>query len=68
MQVMLGSVLTTGYAAKFASLIASSPDSEKVWQDPGRTASSFSSAANTAEQYPQYAEQDHRRRESPSCR
>jgi MFS family permease len=58
MQSMLGSVLTAGYTAKFASLIASSPDADKVSsKTEAELENSFSSAANTAEQYPQYAKQ-----------
>jgi hypothetical protein len=58
MQSMLGSVLTAGYTAKFASLIASSPDADKVSSNTqAELENSFSSAANTAEQYPQYAKQ-----------
>ena len=58
MQSILGSVLTAGYSSAFASQIASSPDSDKVSsQVSSELEKSFSSAAATAEQYPQYANQ-----------
>ncbi|MBK5231662.1 MAG: MFS transporter [Thermoleophilia bacterium] len=58
MQSILGSVLTAGYSSAFANQIASSPDSDKVSsQVSSELEKSFSSAATTAEQYPQYANQ-----------
>ena len=58
MQSMLGSVLAAGYTAKFADLIASSPDADKVSsKTQAELENSFSSAANTAKASPQYADQ-----------
>jgi len=58
MQSIFGALLTAGYAASFSSQIAESPEaanvSEKVQNELTK---SFASAANTAEQYPQYAPQ-----------
>lgn len=58
MQSILGALLTSGYASAFAAAIAGSPKggqvSEQVQSELER---SFSSAANTAEQYPKYADQ-----------
>ncbi|MBK5110250.1 MAG: MFS transporter [Thermoleophilia bacterium] len=58
MQSMLGSVLAAGYTAKFSGLIASSPDADKVSSNTrAELENSFSSAANTAQSNPQYADQ-----------
>ncbi len=58
MQSILGALLTAGYATAFADLIAASPDADQVSDSvQSQLTKSFSSAANTAEQYPQYAEQ-----------
>ena len=58
MQSILGSVLTAGYSSAFANQIASSPDSDKVSsQVASELEKSFSSAATTAEQFPQYSQQ-----------
>lgn len=58
MQSILGSVLTAGYSAAFAGQIASSPNSDKISsQVSTELEKSFSSAAATADQYPQYASQ-----------
>ncbi|MFZ4518338.1 MAG: MFS transporter [Microthrixaceae bacterium] len=58
MQSILGALLTAGYAKAVSSLIASSPNSAEVTsQVQSELTKSFSSAANTAEQYPQYADQ-----------
>jgi DHA2 family multidrug resistance protein-like MFS transporter len=58
MQSIFGALLTAGYAASFSSQIAASPEaadvSEKVQNELTK---SFSSAANTAEQYPEFAPQ-----------
>jgi EmrB/QacA subfamily drug resistance transporter len=57
MQSIFGALLTAGYAASFASQIATSPEGEKVSEKvQNELTKSFSSAANTAEQYPQYAQ------------
>jgi MFS transporter, DHA2 family, multidrug resistance protein len=58
MQSIFGALLTAGYAASFSSQIAASPEGEKVSERvQNELTKSFSSAANTAEQYPQYATQ-----------
>ena len=58
MQSILGAFLTAGYAASFSNLIASSPQADKVSTDvQTELTKSFSSAAQTAEQYPTYADQ-----------
>jgi MFS family permease len=58
MQSILGALLTAGYASAIASQISSAPEStQKQITDQTESAleKSFSSAANLAEQYPQYA-------------
>lgn len=58
MQSILGALLTAGYASAVSALIASSPEASQVTADvQSELTKSFSSAANTAEQYPQYADQ-----------
>ncbi len=58
MQSIFGALLTAGYAAGFASQISASPEADKVSESvQNELTKSFSSAANTAEQYPQYAHQ-----------
>jgi DHA2 family multidrug resistance protein-like MFS transporter len=58
MQSIFGALLTAGYAAGFASQISASPEADKVSESvQNELTKSFSSAANTAEQYPQYATQ-----------
>lgn len=58
MQSILGALLTAGYASAFAELIAASPQSGEVsTQVEGQLTKSFSSAANTAQQFPQYSKQ-----------
>ena len=58
MQSIFGALLTAGYASAFAKLIASSPNGNEVSdQVQGQLTKSFSSAANTAQQYPQYSKQ-----------
>ena len=55
---IFGALLTAGYAAKFNEQIAASPRAEKVSEQvQTELTKSFSSAANTAEQYPEYAVQ-----------
>ncbi|HEV7562157.1 MAG TPA: MFS transporter [Solirubrobacterales bacterium] len=57
MQSIFGALLTAGYAASFSAQIASSPEAEKVSERvQNELTKSFASAANTAEQYPQYAQ------------
>jgi EmrB/QacA subfamily drug resistance transporter len=58
MQSIFGALLTAGYTAKFNEQIAASPQSEKISEQvQTELTKSFSSAANTAEQYPEYAMQ-----------
>ena len=58
MQSLLGALLTAGYASAFNDLIAASPNADTVSANvQGQLTKSFSSAVNTAEQYPQYAKQ-----------
>jgi DHA2 family multidrug resistance protein-like MFS transporter len=58
MQSILGALLAAGYATAFAKQIAASPNADKVSTTvEGQLTKSFSSAANTAQQYPQYAKQ-----------
>jgi EmrB/QacA subfamily drug resistance transporter len=58
MQSIFGALLTAGYAAGFAAQISASPEADKVSESvQNELTKSFSSAANTAEQYPQYAHQ-----------
>jgi DHA2 family multidrug resistance protein-like MFS transporter len=58
MQSIFGALLTAGYAAAFTKLIAGSPNASDVsTQVEGQLTKSFSSAANTALQYPQYSKQ-----------
>ncbi len=56
MQSIFGALLTAGYAAAVAAAIASSPDRARVTTTvEGELEKSFSSAADTASRYPQYA-------------
>ena len=56
MQSIFGALLTAGYAAAISSAIASSPDKAEVTSTiQSELTKSFSSAANAAQQYPQYA-------------
>jgi hypothetical protein len=58
MQSILGALLTAGYATAFAKQIAASPDASQVSQSvENQLTKSFSSAANAAQQYPQYSKQ-----------
>jgi EmrB/QacA subfamily drug resistance transporter len=58
MQSILGALLTAGYAAAFAAAIRASPEASTVSDSvQSELTKSFSSAANTAQQYPQYASQ-----------
>jgi MFS transporter, DHA2 family, multidrug resistance protein len=58
MQSIFGALLTAGYTASFVSQINESPQAEKVGEQvQNELTKSFSSAANTAEQYPEYAMQ-----------
>lgn len=56
MQSIFGALLTAGYAAAVASTIASSPEKARITTEvEGQLEKSFSSAADTASRYPQYA-------------
>ncbi len=58
MQSILGAVLTAGYASAVSTAVAGSPDKAKVTnQVEAELQKSFSSAANVADQYPQYKSQ-----------
>jgi DHA2 family multidrug resistance protein-like MFS transporter len=58
MQSILGALLTAGYAAAFTAAIASSPQSASISDSvQSELTKSFSSAENTAQQYPQYSTQ-----------
>jgi hypothetical protein len=58
MQSILGALLTAGYATAFTKLIASAPNGSSVSSSvQSQLTKSFSSAANTAQQYPQYSKQ-----------
>lgn len=57
-QSVLGAILTAGYAAAFAKAIANEPNGAQVSEDVQNSLEkSFSSAADVARQYPQYATQ-----------
>lgn len=56
MQSVLGALLTAGYAAAVNATIAASPNSDKVTDSvQSQLTKSFGSAAQVAEQYPQYS-------------
>jgi DHA2 family multidrug resistance protein-like MFS transporter len=58
MQSIFGALLTAGYAAAASAAIASSPEGAKVSENvEGELTKSFSSAADTAAQYPHYSSQ-----------
>ena len=58
MQSILGALLTAGYATAFSKAIAGSPNASQVSENvQNELTKSFSSAANTAEQFPQYSSQ-----------
>ena len=58
MQSIFGALLTAGYAAAASAAIASSPQGAKVSENvEGELTKSFSSAADTASQYPHYSSQ-----------
>jgi MFS family permease len=58
MQSILGAVLTAGYAAAVGAAVASSPDKDQVTAGlETEFQKSFSSAADAAQQYPQYSNQ-----------
>jgi MFS transporter, DHA2 family, multidrug resistance protein len=58
MQSIFGALLTAGYAAAVSATIAASPESQSVTTSvQNQLTKSFSSAADTAQQYPQYSSQ-----------
>jgi MFS transporter, DHA2 family, multidrug resistance protein len=58
MQSILGALLTAGYAAAAATAIAAAPNQDKLNDNvQNELTKSFSSAADTAERYPQQANQ-----------
>ena len=58
MQSILGALLAAGYATAFTKAIASSPNASSVSSSvENQLTKSFSSAAATAQQYPQYSKQ-----------
>jgi len=58
MQSIFGALLAAGYAAAFTTTIASSPDADQISASmQNELTKSFSSAADAAQQYPQYAAQ-----------
>jgi hypothetical protein len=57
MQSIFGALLTAGYAKTFAEEIAASPHASSVSEKvQNELTKSFSSAANAAQQYPEYAQ------------
>jgi MFS family permease len=58
MQSIFGALLTAGYATAAAAAIGSSPDAQQINATvENELTKSFSSAADTAQQYPQYSAQ-----------
>jgi EmrB/QacA subfamily drug resistance transporter len=58
MQSIFGALLTAGYASAMAAAIAASPNQQQVTTSTeAELTKSFSSAADTAQQYPQYSSQ-----------
>jgi MFS family permease len=58
MQSVLGALLTAGYATAMAATVATSPQAARISdQVQTQLTKSFSGAADTAEQYPQYSTQ-----------
>jgi MFS transporter, DHA2 family, multidrug resistance protein len=56
MQSIFGALLTAGYASAVAATIAASPQGEQISSSvEAELTKSFSSAADTAQQYPQYS-------------
>jgi hypothetical protein len=57
MQSIFGALLTAGYARSFTEQIAASPHASSISERvQNELTKSFSSAANTAQQYPEYAQ------------
>ncbi|MDQ6853775.1 MAG: MFS transporter, partial [Actinomycetota bacterium] len=58
MQSILGALLTAGYATAFGKTIAGTPNASQITDSvQAQLTKSFSSAENTAQQYPQYSKQ-----------
>src|SRR5262245_19237184 len=58
MQSIFGALLTAGYASAVATAIAASPEQQQISTNvQAELTKSFSSAADTAQQYPQYSTQ-----------
>ena len=58
MQSIFGALLAAGYAAAFAAAIATAPNKQQITTSvQNELTKSFSSAADVAKQYPQYAKQ-----------
>jgi DHA2 family multidrug resistance protein-like MFS transporter len=58
MQSIFGALLAAGYASAVSATIAASPNSQQVTTEvQNQLTKSFSSAADTAQQYPQYSAQ-----------
>ncbi|WP_433364335.1 MFS transporter [Actinoplanes sp. CA-142083] len=58
MQSVFGALLSAGYATAFAATVAASPERQQVSTSmENQLTKSFSSAADAAQQYPQYANQ-----------
>lgn len=58
MQSILGALLTAGYASAFSSAIASAPNGSQISNSvEAQLTKSFAGAADTAQQFPQYASQ-----------
>ncbi len=58
MQSILGALLTAGYASAIGSAIAASPNQQEITDSvQAELQKSFASAENTAQQFPQYADQ-----------
>ncbi len=58
MQSVLGAILTAGYAAAMTKAISNSPQADQVTAaTESQLTKSFAGAENTAESYPQYADQ-----------
>ena len=58
MQSILGALLAAGYAAAFTAAIAAAPNKQQITTGvQNELTKSFSSAADAAKQYPQYAKQ-----------
>jgi MFS transporter, DHA2 family, multidrug resistance protein len=56
MQSIFGALLTAGYATAIAAAVATSPQQEQITSSvEAELTKSFSSAADTAQQYPQYS-------------